>query len=74
MRAKELRERTNEDLVKMCEEEREKLFRYRLQNATHQLDDTSKMRKARSEIARIYTALKERSGFQAQAKEIEKEG
>ena len=60
MRAKELRERNDEELRRMLDDEKAQLFRFRLSNATHQLDDTSKIRKARREIARIETVLAER--------------
>ncbi|MDD5306338.1 MAG: 50S ribosomal protein L29 [Deltaproteobacteria bacterium] len=62
MRAKELRERSDEELARLRNEMTEQLFKARLQNATHQLDNTSKIAKARREVARINTVLAERAG------------
>ncbi len=61
MRAKELRERNDEELIRLREETKELLFRGRLQNATHQLTNTSELRKNRREVARITTVLNERA-------------
>ena len=61
MRAKELRERNDEELLQLQDEAQDQLFRARLQNATHQLDKTSDIRKARREVARIKTVLAERA-------------
>jgi large subunit ribosomal protein L29 len=61
VRAKEMRERGDEDLVKMLDDARNDLFRLRLDNATHQLDNTSEIRKHRREVARIKTILNERA-------------
>ena len=61
MRAKELRDRGDEELIRMLEDNKSQLFRFRLQNATHQLDNTSRIRTVRREIARITTVLKERA-------------
>ena len=57
MRAKELRERSVEELERMLKDNRAQLFQFRLQNATHQLDKTSKIQTMRREIARINTVL-----------------
>ena len=71
MRAKELRERSIEDLVNLHNEARDNLFQARLKNATHQLDNTSTIRIARREIARINTVLAERSGEPADTSDTE---
>ena len=60
MRAKELRERTAEELLRLKAENADNLFQARLKNATHQLDDSSSLKKSRREIARINTILSER--------------
>ena len=60
MRAKEMRERTEEELLKMLVDAKEDLFRKRLKNATHQLDKTSDISAGRREVARINTILSER--------------
>lgn len=61
MRAKELRERTDEELQKMLADTQDGLFRKRLKNATHQLDKTSEIGFDRREIAKIKTILNERN-------------
>ena len=60
MRAKELRSRSDEELGRLEEEAADQLFRARLDNATHQLDDSSKITRARRELARIKTVQRER--------------
>ncbi len=60
MRAKEMRERSDEELVRMLDDAKSQLFQHRIQNATHQLDNTSKIPAARREMARINTILSER--------------
>jgi len=60
MRAKEMRERGDDDLMRMLDDTRGELFRSRLNNATHQLDNTSSIRRNRREIARIKTVMNER--------------
>ncbi len=71
MRAKELRERSVEDLINLHNEARDNLFQARLKNATHQLDNTGTIRIARREIARINTVLAERSGEVADISDTE---
>jgi large subunit ribosomal protein L29 len=61
VRAKELRERGVKELQQLVEETRQNLFQSRIKNATHQLTDTSSLRKARRELARIETVLSERA-------------
>ncbi len=61
MRAKEIRERGDEELYRMLEDAQTQLFRYRLQNSTHQLDNTSVIRTTRHEIARINTVIQQRA-------------
>ena len=61
MRAKELRERSTQELRSLVNETRENLFQARIKNATHQLTDTSALKKARRELARIETVLSERA-------------
>lgn len=57
MKAKELQERTTESLVELKASLKKELFSYRMKNFTGQLDDTSLLRKARKDIARIETIL-----------------
>ena len=60
MKAKDLRDRTTEDLTELCAMLRKDLFNYRMRNHTNQLDDTSLMNKARRDIARVELILHER--------------
>ena len=59
MRAKELRERSSQELEHLIEEAKQSLFDARIKNATHQLTNTSSLQKARREVARIETVLAE---------------
>ena len=61
MRAKEMRERSDEELEKMLNDTKSELFNLRLKNATHQLDNTAGLGRNRREIARIKTILNERT-------------
>ena len=65
MRAKELRERNEEELKSLLVDAKNNLFQSRIKNATHQLTDSSQIKKNRREIARINTILKERSASEA---------
>lgn len=56
----QLRELTNEDLVARLKEAKEELFNLRFQSATGQLDNNSRLRSVRRQIARIYTVMRER--------------
>jgi len=57
--ATELREQSIEDLVGKLKEAKEELFNLRFQAATGQLDNHSRLRIVKREIARIYTVLRE---------------
>ncbi|MCA9594612.1 MAG: 50S ribosomal protein L29 [Myxococcales bacterium] len=57
MNAKELRERTTEDLVELEKALKKDLFSYRMKNSTSQLDDTSLLSKTRKDISRIEQIL-----------------
>ena len=61
MRAKELRTRNDEELRTLLAEAEDTLFKARLDNATHQLDNTSSIETARREVARIKTVIGERA-------------
>lgn len=60
MRAKELRELTDEELQQTLHERRETLTNFRLQMATSVVDNVRGAREARREIARILTILREK--------------
>jgi large subunit ribosomal protein L29 len=61
MKPTELREKSAEDLAALERELRQGLFEHRLKNFTNRLDDTSLVRKARRDIARVRTLLAEKS-------------
>lgn len=60
MRASEIREMDIEEATEQLEEAREAYFKMRFQFATGQLPDTSKLRIARREVARVATILREK--------------
>lgn len=59
MRASEIRELSLEKAAEELEDAREAYFKLRFQIATGQLPDTSKLKAARRDIARIATVLRE---------------
>jgi large subunit ribosomal protein L29 len=60
LKARQLRDLTDEDLVKKLAETRQELFNLRFQSATGALENTARMRMAKREIARILTIRCER--------------
>ena len=66
MKAKDLRERTTEDLTELRAQLTKDVFGYRMKNFTGQLDDTSLLGKAKKDISRIEHILHERR-LEAQA-------
>ena len=60
MKAKELRDLSDEELVKRLAESRENQFNLRYQMATGALDATSRLSLAKHDIARILTIQAER--------------
>ncbi len=56
----ELRALSVDEIPRRLTETREELFRLRMQHATLQLSDTSRLRQVRREIARILTVVRER--------------
>jgi len=60
LKAKQLRELSDEDLVVKLRETRRELFNLRFQHATGQLDDAHKLSMTRREIARLLTIKQER--------------
>ena len=61
MKASDLRARTTEDLQELKASMKKDLFSQRMKNFTNQLDDTSLLRKARRDIARVEGILRERA-------------
>ncbi len=60
MKAKDLRERSTEDLVELRAQLKKDAFGNRMKNYTSQLADTSLLPKARKDVARIELILSER--------------
>jgi large subunit ribosomal protein L29 len=60
MRASDLRTRTDDELTEQLENLGKEIFNLRFQRASGQLENTSRFRQARRDIARIKTVLGER--------------
>ena len=60
MRARDLRDLTDEELANKLHESRQELFHLRFQSATGGLEDSSRLRLTRREIARILSVRNER--------------
>ena len=61
MLAKEIREKTNEELQAQISTLKDELFNLRFQQATGQLENTARLKTVKKDIARIKTVLTERS-------------
>ena len=66
MRARALRDLTDEELDRKMAETRQELFNLRFQSATGALENSARLRTAKREIARILTVRGERETKQAQ--------
>jgi len=62
MKAKELRDLTPEESLKRKKELKEEAFNLRFQHSTGQLDNTSRMKLVKKDIARIELVLHEKAG------------
>ena len=62
MRAKELRDMTDDELEQKLHETRQELFNLRFQAATGALENTTRLKLAKREIARILTVQHDRGG------------
>jgi len=60
MKAQEVREMAINDLVERIESERQKLASMKMNHVISPLEDTSKIKKAKTDIARMMTILAER--------------
>ena len=60
MKAKEIRELSVEELEVKLTELKKDLFNLRLQNATNQLDNPTRIADVKRDIARVNTILRER--------------
>lgn len=60
MLAKEIRERSNTEILQEIEALKDELFNLRFQQATGQLSDTARLKTVKKDIARMKTVLTER--------------
>ncbi|MEE8484888.1 MAG: 50S ribosomal protein L29 [Nitrospinota bacterium] len=60
MKASEVRELTNEEAVMKLDDLRKEYLNLRFQHATQQLENKSKIRQVRRDIARIHTVVWEK--------------
>ncbi len=60
MKARELRDMTDDELQVKLEERRQELFNLRFQSATGALENPARLKLAKREIARILTVRSER--------------
>ena len=60
MKAKELREMTDEELKKKIDDSKDELFKLRFRLATGQLDNPMRIKEVRRSIARVKTVQRQR--------------
>ena len=65
MNVKEIRDKSNDELLKTLDEFIKELFDLRFQRATGSIDNPMRIRELRKSIARILTVLKERESEEA---------
>ena len=71
VKAAELRELSEQELIARLREAKAELFNLRVQGATGQLDNNRRLQVVRREIARIYTIMRERElGLSAAPTEV----
>lgn len=63
MEAKELRERTMDQLTEELENLKKEGFNLRFQQATGQVENTAQMRRSRRDVARVKTIINEKSAI-----------
>jgi large subunit ribosomal protein L29 len=63
MEAKELRERTMDQLTETLETLKKEGFNLRFQQATGQVENTAQMRRSRRDVARVKTIINEKSAI-----------
>jgi large subunit ribosomal protein L29 len=72
MKAKDLRERSGEDLKELEKSLAKDTFTARFKNFTNRLDDTSTINKTKRDLARVKTLLRQAELNAATAKKSEK--
>jgi len=73
VKARELRDYSNDELAQRLKEAKEELFNLRFQVATGQLDNTSKIVETKRDIARIFTVIREQELEEQTGEEIDEE-
>ena len=68
MKAKDLRERSVEDLKELEKSLQKDTFTHRFKNFTNRLDDTSLINKTKRDLARVKTILAQKTKTTAEAK------
>jgi large subunit ribosomal protein L29 len=63
MKAKDMREKSSEDLAELEKSITREAFQARFKNFTARLDDTSALKKSRRDVARLKTILAERANI-----------
>ena len=66
MKAKELRDRTDEALKELEKSLRNDIFQAKFKNFTNRLNDTASVRRAKRDLARVKTLLTQREQSAAQ--------
>ena len=66
MKAKDMREKSREDMLELEKSLARDAFQAKLKNFTNRLDDTSQIRKVRRDLARVKTLLSELQRRQVQ--------
>lgn len=74
MKLYEIKEMTSDELVRRIEEEEKNLVDLRFSHELKQLNNTSKLRLVKKEIARMKTILGERQRAEKAAQQTSKEG
>ena len=73
MRARQIRDMSNDELENALADRRQELFNLRFQSATGALENSARLRTAKREIARILTVRGERETQQAPSKQTSKQ-
>jgi large subunit ribosomal protein L29 len=60
MKAKDIRERSDDELRKTLSDLEEQLFKLRFQKSTGQIENPIKIREVRKDIARVLTVINQR--------------
>lgn len=60
MKAKQIKEMTNDELVAKLESLKEELFNLRFRHATGQLENPNILKEVKKDIARVKTVIRER--------------